>query len=379
MDLIEISFLALIILLGIITSYGDVKFGKIRNKWIIIFGAVGIFLNLIIFLNLYIVGVLNLPYIFEFFSNLALAFLIGFLFYYFDIWSAGDGKLFGVFAILIPLSIYSVGYINFFPSLIFLINIFLIAFFVMAFSLVINIFKKRVPLEHFRKKLFTGIRMKIFNSAIQIFLIMWVVEVFLKLINIDVGFYVRFLLMFVLLGASGTILSKYNKILLACVGLRLIFDWSIYSWDFLLQFLIYLFVFRFLMGLGNNTLEYFSNLFFSKKMSARELKKGIVLSDVIVAKDKLSKKTQGELIKQNIEFVRFEGKYYIKYPKGESIEEGIFDSIMLHKEDVNLLKNLGFKKYSISEVTPFAFFIFFGALVTYFMKGTIFSFIKGLL
>jgi len=37
MDLIEILFLILIIPLGILTSYSDIKLGKIKNKWIIIF------------------------------------------------------------------------------------------------------------------------------------------------------------------------------------------------------------------------------------------------------------------------------------------------------------------------------------------------------
>lgn len=379
MDLIEGLFLVFVILLGIIASYTDIKFGKIRNKYIIIFGIGGILLNLIIFLSYYLSGILNWSYVFEFFINLILAFLVSFLFYYFDIWSAGDGKLFGVFAILVPLSIYSVGHVKFFPALTLLINIFLIAFLVMIFSLVINIFKKGISIKNLGKNIFSGIHKKLFISAVQIFIILWAINLFFGLLNIKPNFYLRFILILILFGSLRTFLLKYTKILLAVAGIRLVFDWSIYSWGFLSEFLIYILFFRFFMDIGFGLLDHFSTLFFSKTVNARKLKEGDVSSDVIVMKDKLDKKTKDNLKKEDIEFVRFIGKYYIKYPKAKATEKSMFDSAALSREDVKLLKKIGFKKHSVNEKIPFAIFIFFGTLITYFIKGTLISFILSLL
>jgi len=69
----------------------------------------------------------------------------------------------------------------------------------------------------------------------------------------------------------------------------------------------------------------------------------------------------------------------MKYPKGKTIETGIFDTITLHKSDVNLLKNIGFEEYSISEIVPFALFIFIGVIITYIIRENIVNFIVSLL
>ena len=42
-------FLPMILLLGIVTSYEDIKFGKIRNKWIILALAYSIAANIALF------------------------------------------------------------------------------------------------------------------------------------------------------------------------------------------------------------------------------------------------------------------------------------------------------------------------------------------
>jgi len=97
-------------------------------------------------------------------------------------------------------------------------------------------------------------------------------------------------------------------------------------------------------------------------------------------KEKLDRKTKDELLKKKIQFVRFKNKYYIKYSKDESGgEKSIFNSGTLKTEDINLLKKIGFKKYSISEMVPFAPFIFIGVLITYLLGETLISFVVNLL
>ncbi len=203
MELVDIFFLIPVILLGIITSYSDIKYGKIRNKWIIIFGIFGICANFIIFLNYYIDGILNWSYALAFVSNFVIAFFVSFILYYFDIWSAGDGKLFTVFAILVPLSIYSIGYVKIFPALTLLMNIFLVGIIWVIISLTINIYKKRISLKFAKKEIFIGIFDKIKTSTTQIFVIIWIINLSLSLIKIHPDYYLNFLIMFIAIGSLG--------------------------------------------------------------------------------------------------------------------------------------------------------------------------------
>ena len=55
---------------------------------------------------------------------LALAFAFVFIIWKIGMWSTGDAKLFLAYVALLPLSVYSNGYINYFPSLTLFINTF---------------------------------------------------------------------------------------------------------------------------------------------------------------------------------------------------------------------------------------------------------------
>jgi len=129
-----------IFVIGLITSFEDFKYGKIKNKWI----KIGFLWGLVIF-TLYIswnffflflqylqitpvsVFLLRFSYLGEVILNTGIALIIGFLMWRWNTWSAGDAKLFILFSFLLPLKFYSNTYLSYFPSFAFLINIFVIA------------------------------------------------------------------------------------------------------------------------------------------------------------------------------------------------------------------------------------------------------------
>ena len=60
--------------------------------------------------------------------NTTLSFGLGFLLWTLGLWAAGDGKLFGLLAFLLPLSVYSNNYISGFPSFVLFFNTFIAVF-----------------------------------------------------------------------------------------------------------------------------------------------------------------------------------------------------------------------------------------------------------
>ncbi len=141
-DILDILFLPPLFLIGIITSYQDFRYGEIKNKWIIFGLVLGAAIYLLITaLNLAGFGDIFLSAIpvqlFEsnWFNmvgyvllNSFSSFFLAFLLWRFNLWSAGDAKLFFVFSFLLPLKYYFNDYFPIFPSLALFINVFLCAF-----------------------------------------------------------------------------------------------------------------------------------------------------------------------------------------------------------------------------------------------------------
>jgi hypothetical protein len=135
--------LPVIFLIGAVTSYEDFRYGKIRNKWIILGLAWGILIH-VFFLcwgifspyiaEIYKVSfVYILPsYILMVLINSLFSLCAGYLLWYFNLWSAGDAKLFAVFSLLLPLDNYWRTYLSYFPSIVILINTFIPALFFLA-------------------------------------------------------------------------------------------------------------------------------------------------------------------------------------------------------------------------------------------------------
>jgi hypothetical protein len=140
----DVVFSILILALGLVISYEDIRFGKIRNLWIIrglIAGSAlhGLF---IVFYNL-LPGNLSvdLSYIQLVILNTAIAFFCSILMWKMKVWSAGDSKLFTLFAFLLPLNYYANSFINYFPAMNLLINIFAVSFIAVLIKVITAIVK----------------------------------------------------------------------------------------------------------------------------------------------------------------------------------------------------------------------------------------------
>jgi len=143
-------FLPVLFFIAGVAAWQDFKFGKIRNKWIIRGLVYGLAVFLIFFLwdlaaapasRFFYLKILHraadapLPvftvsfnYLKAAFINFLIAIPVGFLMWRFRAWSAGDAKLFFVFALLLPLNYYEQSYLPFFPAFALLGNIFIPVF-----------------------------------------------------------------------------------------------------------------------------------------------------------------------------------------------------------------------------------------------------------
>ncbi len=141
-------FLVPLAVIGIACSYTDIKYKKIFNKWIIL-GFIYI-LCLYGFL-LFFLG--DNSYVFSLILNGLIAFSIGYLLWYFRLWSAGDTKLFAIYAFLVPLQFYSKSYVSYFPSFNLLVNLFIPILFVIAGSALITSFQELCKISENRRKI----------------------------------------------------------------------------------------------------------------------------------------------------------------------------------------------------------------------------------
>ncbi|MDI6777690.1 MAG: hypothetical protein QMD77_00705 [Patescibacteria group bacterium] len=157
--LLDYLMLPVIFLIGGVVSYQDFKFGKIRNKWILRGLAWGLIVYLVLFLSLFLAAYLpffskitsfiSYAYIYKALLNAFIALALGYVLWYFELWSAGDAKLFFVFSLLLPLTHYWRSYLFYFPSLALLINVFIPALLFLFVQNLILIFKDatRYPLS----------------------------------------------------------------------------------------------------------------------------------------------------------------------------------------------------------------------------------------
>lgn len=159
----DILFLPIVLFIGLVTSYEDIKYGRVRNKWIrlgLIWGLVVIAFFFVWYFiaspisHFYYSRIAHLPvdasrpvftvsltYLGKVVLNAAIALMVAFLMWRFDAWGAGDAKLFFVFSLLLPLKYYWKSYLPLFPSFVLLTNIFIPVLLYLFFKSVIHYLK----------------------------------------------------------------------------------------------------------------------------------------------------------------------------------------------------------------------------------------------
>ena len=143
-----VLLLPVLIFISVIASYEDIKFGKIRNKWIILGISWGLFIFSAFFVwrlvatpvtKFFYLKILGWPpdaimtvftmdfsFLGKTFLNFIVAVIVSFLMWRFNAWAAGDAKLFIVASLLIPVFFYWKSFFVLFPSFVLLVNIFVI-------------------------------------------------------------------------------------------------------------------------------------------------------------------------------------------------------------------------------------------------------------
>ena len=333
-------FLPMIPLLGIVTSYEDIKFGKIRNKWVVL----AIVYSVIAYASLFLLGNvygLTIDSIFRIAFNAMLALAIGFALWHMGLWRAGDAKLFFAFVMLVP--IHSKGFSSFF--------VILAATFVpvMAYFLA-QIFLKtsyEEKLSHFKRALESKTMLRI---ALFIFGISWLAQISLNYFGLRGNIFLLLLIMYLLYNFVEKVFKfDFIYIVLAVSLARILFDKSIYTFSFLPWFLALLLLFLivrvFIVSMGMK--------YFSYEVQLSQLREGMIPAEVIF---------------------RRSGRYFKRMKSfsiiGEAKSKGrlLFNPDVLGKNDIKRLKSLQkrlpFRTLRIQSTMPFAPFLFSGVILT---------------
>lgn len=375
-----IYFLPAIITLGVITSYEDIRIGKIRNKWIILALVYAFAVYSVLITYAFFTTEVNKDYFTVLLTNLLFTIMVGFGAWYFGIWTAGDGKLFIAFSSLIPLSVYQLGYQKWMPSITLLVNIFIPALLIMLVWVFFKVKTRNIQksLKPFLKEFFQLKQLS--RSVIELFAVYWVTRLLLSLIGFSSNYVLMFILTVVILsGVEKMFGAKCFYVFITISLIRLVMDKSVYSLSFLTNFLILIFVWRLFKSFLTGSLSKISQDVFAKEMKVIDLKPGMVLSETI---QKVTEQELNDLKKvAGIEVIKYKGFYYVKRPKSSTDTGGFIgeEAEGLTNGQVNKIKELGIKKVLVSQMIPFAPFMFLGVLITLIVNGNILIVVKNLI
>jgi len=337
--IINLLFLVPLFIVGIICSYTDVKYGKIKNKWIGLgLGwAVVLYVSLVAYNYFYLHQPENFQYLLEMLTNGVIALVIGYLLWNFKLLAAGDAKLFTLYAFLIPPEFYSKSYFLLFPSFVLLINIFLPLLLLLGTKALIfalkNAIKKSREIKG--KELFTKEKLiefwlkilKIFRVYTTFILIFVLLQIILRettklsggLIQGPFSVYL-FVFLFFIYRFLFTFISKHKFINLGVtlVGVvAVIYLLVTQQIEFLLGILKLALIFMILVTVANRLLGFYVEQREVRKIRIRELKEGMFLS-LQETKDELKQKLgsmeRTGLTKEQVETIK---TFFPKNPEQE--------------------------------------------------------------
>ncbi len=233
-------FLPFIIIVGLFTSYHDIKYHKIKNKWIIYSIIVSIILNIIFFIKDF-----NTIYYSQFITNLILTIIICIILWLYKFWPAGDAKLIIAYTFLIPTTIYTLNNLKYFYSFSLLVNIFVPYFVFFTFYFLLFQKKQLIPIC---KKINYK---QLIRSILLIFFILWPINYLSNFIPLLNNFFLKIFLILVFYSIINSIINKLFKqsiifyIFLALI--RILFEFNtLLNLNFLKVFLVYYLFFFFI-------------------------------------------------------------------------------------------------------------------------------------
>ena len=358
-DLMILLSLPAVIALGVITSYDDYKYGKIRNKWVVAGILYAIAINLLIYLMLIFGGgEARISYLIELGVTFILSLLFGFIIWWIGLWTAGDAKLFAAYSLLVPLSIYRFGHIPYFSSSNILMNTFVPLFFAYSVFLIYKIPNK--------KKLFYLKRSLEPRQLVQLFIFLfgfaWLASLFFNLAGIPGNFFLSLFFLFILLILMERLFGpRLRHIMITIAILRILFDRSlltIAAWQNLLFLLIAFIFLRFF-------LLYLSYHYLTKEVDINLLKPGLVPAELVY-------KEKGNYFKRPMLYFSLLTYMQERARKRDYVIDCNAEGLV--EKDIKKLRSLklGFEHLRVYNTLSFAPFLFAGVLLTYIFQGNVF-------
>ncbi len=365
-DLYTIT-VGVIVVFGIIISYEDIKKKRIMNKYLLYAIIYSIVVN-----TIYVFLEGGLPYLKALLVNSSFSLFVGFLLWYVHLWTAGDGKLFFTYSLLVPLTTYFNPNTTFFPSYILLINTFVPLFIVFLISILIQS-KKEEKIKAFK---FMTNPYTVAQISLVLFGFVWLLSFPLSVLNIQSNYFVNILLLFFTMQVIAKVSEKYFHMRITHVSLllavvRMFFEFStVITISFAKQFvsilISYLFLRHFILRLG-----FYGN---SKSVRIEDLEVGDVPMEKLVAQAKSGKKQKYG--KKEVFFSSIIGMFnkekspvFGREAKGMTPEE-VSALKKMHKSG-----KLDFDELLIHKTLPFAPFMFVGVLLTLVSHGSVFVYI----
>ncbi|MBU1177437.1 hypothetical protein KKH96_03265 [Patescibacteria group bacterium] len=406
--ILNILSLPILFFIGIITTYEDFKCGKVRNKWII-FGAcwgIGIILFFLIWhfiaspvTNFYYFNLLNYPadyevvvftvslsYLLKCILNMTVALIISYLMWKFNVWAAGDAKLFIVYSILLPTTFYWKSFFLFFPSFVLMINIFIPIFIYLLIASILyylkflylrkknkskdNLLEKKQESKADRKK---KILENVKNMAIMmiafigLFLIIKLFQTPIqKYTSIDV-FSIQVLIFAVVIIFSNSVIKFLIKpivfkiviilvAILVCYGLINSYDSTI---ETIRRTLIMMTIFIIVLSIFRKLIDFHVLKTNIKEVKIEDIKPRMSLVEDIMEKMKKDKEFYNKHI----------GRFYSGGLLPEQVE-AVKKWLKNDKEEMEIIK--------IYKPFPFVPWMFVGVIITIILKGSMFHLVWNL-
>ncbi|HBG61622.1 MAG: hypothetical protein A2Y03_09460 [Omnitrophica WOR_2 bacterium GWF2_38_59] len=217
-------FYILVLTLGFVTSYTDIKFREIKNIHLLLAIGFGLAAYLCLIASHQRAFNINLVW------NVLIGLGVGLILYFTDTWGAGDAKLFAVYCLLMPTEKYS--RVLFFPSIAIFSNIFLISAAGILILSVKDIVKDRIKIL---KMIFSlGTLAEIGGSFLIVFSLNWVVEIAINRIVPQAKPLFSVLTLFFLYQIIRRLITKIkNKhIIVLILAVGLVSRFLVYKFDF---------------------------------------------------------------------------------------------------------------------------------------------------
>ena len=339
MDSLIIYFLPAILALGIITSWEDVKEGKIRNKYI----AAAILFSIATHTILILAKLIPAQYALTAFLNLLGALIFAIIIWSAGLWKPGDAKLYAAYITLIPLTIYRHSTANI-PIFEILINTITPLFIYLMITLLLKTQTKQKW-----KALKNAFNVKrIGLTVLAVFSIGWLIQMLFGYLGIVQNYIYNLLAIIILFKIMEKVFKEQTTPLLAITAITRIALQTDYvlRYSFLLEFVVTVAVFVLVVTAISELGESFT-----KKKHLDELEEGDLLSTkymIDLKKKGLSLDKTTGLTKDNLKNIK-------------------------HASKINIIKYTSFTVY---QTIPFAPFLFAGSIITILSEGSVFVFIK---